>query len=221
MKKFCFFILFFMLSFCFVSCGLKNKVQINVSEMDEVLLSGEDENFFVTLCIGKRENPYIVDGISCELIDFAVLTAHKKGNNISSTDVLFSLNLKNDRKTGVFEVNPFDGSFVVDLLSVGDDLENVSVDITQGEKTFNIALSPALEESCAKANDVLEIASKQFDDVKDRVYQNGKMIGELYVRLMQNQGQKPLWYVSLITQEDELFAMIIDPESKQVIAKNF
>ena len=221
MKKFCFFILVLIFTCLFVGCGLKKQMETCISEKDELLFSGEDENFFVTLCIGKRENPYVVNGESSQLIDFAVLTAYKKGNNQVKNDVSFELNVSGQSKSGKFEVNPFDGSFVVDLLSVGENLQDVFVKIFYDEQTCSINLQNALAESDLTSTQALNIGINELKKVESEIVQNGKVNGEIYVRIMQNQGQVPLWYVSLITKENKLFALIIDPKTKQVIAKNF
>lgn len=221
MKKFCFFIMIFCLSFVLVSCSFKKQVTNNISEKDEFLFSSEDENFFVTLCIGKRENPYVVDGKSAELIDFAVLTAHKKQNNLQNNKVIFSIQVGSENRSGTFEVNPFDGSYVVDLLSVGNNFENINLKITADGKDFYYTLSNALKETDAKSDEVLSIALKEISKIEKEITNNGKLSFEVYVRLMQNAGQIPLWYVSVMNQSEQLFALIIHPETKEVIAKNF
>lgn len=221
MKKFCFFIFLIFCSFALVSCSSKKNFSANISEKDEMLFSCEDDNFFVTLCTGKRENPYVVDGKSEKLIDFAVLSVFKKSLNVENNKVEFDIKTENIQKKGTFEVNPFDGSFVVDLLDVGENPKNITVTIKADGKTYDYTLSPALNEGSLSADEVLTIATKQLTPVKNQLTKENKISFELYIRLMQNPGQVPLWYVSAINEENELFAMIIDPNTKEVIAKNF
>ena len=221
MKKFCFFIMFFVLVFSLTACSSKKQVINNISEKDECLFYGEDENFFVTLCIGRRENPYIVDGKNSELIDFAVLTANRKNVNIHSDKVQYKINVNGKNLSGTFEVNPFDGSFVVDLLDVGENLENINVDIIADSKTYNYNLINALDANAISADDALSLASQEFKKCENQLTKNGTVKFEIYVRLMKNPGQIPLFYISAINEEDELFALIVDPITKQVIAKNF
>ena len=175
MKKFCFFILVIFCCFALSACGRKNNFSANVSEKDEMLYVGEDDNFFVTLCLGKRENPYVVDGKSEKLIDFAVLTAFKKSLNVENNKVEFSLKTENTEKKGVFEVNPFDGSFVVDLLNIGENANALNVTIVADGKNYDYALSSALKEGSLSADEVLAIATKQLSPVKNQITKENKL----------------------------------------------
>lgn len=221
MKKFCFFVMIFLCAFVLVSCSFKKKIESNISEKDEMLFSCEDENFFITLCIGKRENPYIVDGKSSELIDFAVLTAHKKQITIENDKAEFLVKVNGIEKKGSFEVNPFDGSFVVDLLNIGNNLDEINVEILVNDKAYKYQLKNTLNKQDLTSTAALKLAEKELGKIEKQLTNNGKSSFEVYVRLMQNPGQVALFYISAINENDELFAMIIDPKTKEVIAKNF
>lgn len=213
--------MFFVMCFCLTSCSSKGENLVNISEKDELLYCQEDDNFFVTLCIGKRENPYVVDGQSSDLIDFAVLTAIKKNVNISANDANYKITVDGREMTGKFEVNPFDGSFVVDLLNVGDNPALINVEIKLGGKSYSYELTSALDEQAITADEALSLAWGELKKCENDITQNGSLRFEIYVRLMKNSGQIPLYYVSAINQQDQVFALIIDPNTKQVIAKNF
>ena len=221
MKKFCFFVGLIICCFGFVGCSSNKNFQNRISEKDEILLSQEDDNFFVTLCIGKRENPYIVDGKNGEMIDFAVLTAYGKTEKVQNGEAKFKINVNGIEKNGIFEVNPFDGSFVVDLLNVGNEIQQAQLVIEVASNSYSYKLTSALSEGCISADEALAIAEKEFKKVEKQLTNDDKNSFEVYVRLMQNPGQIPLFYVSAINEEDQLFALIIDPTTKEVIAKNF
>lgn len=221
MKRFC---LFFCLIAVFLFSGCSNfnsHFEKNISEIHTSLFSAEDKNFFTTLSLGKRENPYIVDGQSRELVEFAVLTVYPQEVKPQSNNVNYVLTTNAKKYNGNFEVNPFDNSFVVDLEHIETDFSDITVAFIVDQIEYTYKLENQLKTNYATCEEVKSIASKQFESIKDSLIEKNKMQAEVYIRVIKKFGHVPLWYVSVVSITNQLFALIIDPVSKEVIAKNF
>lgn len=206
----------------FAGCAKFNlQFEKNISEIQTALFSAEDKNIFATLALGKRENPYVVDGNSEELVDFAVLTVYPQQLRPQSQNASFVLTTNQAQYDGKFEVNPFDNSFVVDLQTIETDFSKIMLSLTIDGIEYSYELQNQLQGSSANSEEVKNIASKQFESIKDKLIKNGKLQAEVYIRVIKKFGHMPLWYVSVVTSQSDLFALIIDPASKEVIAKNF
>lgn len=206
----------------FAGCAKFNlQFEKNISEIQTALFSAEDKNIFATLALGKRENPYVVDGNSEELVDFGVLTVYPQQLRPQSQNASFVLTTNQAQYDGKFEVNPFDNSFVVDLQTIETDFSKIMLSLTIDGIEYSYELQNQLQGSSANSEEVKNIASKQFESIKDKLIKNGKLQAEVYIRVIKKFGHMPLWYVSVVTSQSDLFALIIDPASKEVIAKNF
>ena len=66
-----------------------------------------------------------------------------------------------------------------------------------------------------------------YNQLKSKVKQNyslNSLHGEVYVKMLydiNNPKDSYQWYVSLITKNDEMFAVVIDNQTGKVLSKNF
>lgn len=213
-------ILFFLicgltLSAC--SFNLATKVKQNISELAEELFFGENDDTFVTITSGFREQPFEYDGVCNESVDFCVVdVVFKISNPLSEIDAQIIINDTPHQIT--LEKNPFKSSFMFDLQKSIDASDHISfvfnekqIDLTCKSKDFSINFEKAL-------NIGIENTLEKLENLTSR----GHFKGECYLKIINNPLQNSklfYWFFSVKGQDGSTFSVIIDPNTGSVLAK--
>lgn len=190
-----------------------------ISEIRTDSYRGKGEIFSVTLSTGKREQPYAADGVSNDLVEFAVLTVTPKNSMGGEFSYSFSVNGKD--YSGVFSETPYGISYAVDLKETLPSVREITVNINADTASEQIVLTNVLTENSISAEDALEKAKTEFADVLDGLISNGKLNAEIYIKLLNdrsNHDSKYYWYVAIVNKE-AYYAVVINPETGEIVAK--
>lgn len=213
-------IVFFLISGLTLSActfNLATKVKQNISELAGELFFGENDDAYVTITSGYREQPFEYDGVCNESVDFCVIDVVFKNNlSLSEIDAQITINDKAHQIT--LEKNPFKSSFMFDLQKSIDASDHIfftfnekQIDLTCKSKDFSINYEKAL-------NIGIENTLEKLKNLTSR----GSFKGECYLKIINNPLQNSklfYWFFSVKGQDGSTFSVIIDPITGSVLAK--
>ncbi len=224
LKKF--FLLVFICPLFLFGCNnanLKAIVNEKLSEVRFNLFSASSDEINIKFTSGFREDPYILNGKSENKKEFGVITV-KFLKNLPNTNASpnFVITIEDMDFDGVFELNPFDQTYVQDIETFVLDDSNVTIKIMFGELNFETSLKNVSKEFSINHKDALNIFIKEFEKDINLLLKNGKDF-EVYVKIISDPNfslDKNYFYVCLISNSGISFSLIIDPLSGQILAKN-
>ncbi len=215
----------FSLLFCllfFTGCEIATSAKFNkcISENTFGLASFSDETFKVDYKWGKREDPYLSDGKTSDLVDYGVITVFSLKGKLKIHSASFKITIDDKLYEGDFLVNPYDASFVIDLKFIPKQTTDFGIEIFNENKSYKYNLKNVLSSEDADYLEVIKIAQDTLQKVIKEKVTKGETY-EIYVRLINSQSKdfKPCWYISVYTTKNQLFAVAIDPKSKIVLAR--
>ena len=221
-----FFLLIFICPLFLFGCNnanLKAIVNEKLSEVRFNLFSASSDEINIKFTSGFREDPYILNGKSENKKEFGVITV-KFLKNLPNTNASpnFVITIEDMDFDGVFELNPFDQTYVQDIETFVLDDSNVTIKIMFGELNFETSLKNVSKEFSINHKDALNIFIKEFEKDINLLLKNGKDF-EVYVKIISDPNfslDKNYFYVCLISNSGISFSLIIDPLSGQILAKN-
>ena len=221
-----FFLLIFICPLFLFGCNnanLKAIVNEKLSEVRFNLFSASSDEINIKFTSGFREDPYILNGKSENKKEFGVITV-KFLKSLPNTNASpnFVITIEDMDFDGVFELNPFDQTYVQDIETFVLDDSNVTIKIMFGELNFETSLKNVSKEFSINHKDALNIFIKEFEKDINLLLKNGKDF-EVYVKIISDPNfslDKNYFYVCLISNSGISFSLIIDPLSGQILAKN-
>lgn len=208
----------------FSACGT-DKVDLALSNLAEVrynVFSAENEKLTATFMSGQRENPYIVNGICEDVIEFGMLTIKYKTEDRPMV-AQYKLKVNEQEYTGNLEYNTYDGTLMVDINKVVDDDATVELTIITNQEEITITLAPKTKDLEITWRSALEIAISEWGDTFQNYISKGKLNGEVYVKIITDLNgsfDTYYWYVSIVGYNGSTNGVIIDPHTGDIIAKN-
>ena len=205
-------------AFCLGCKTPLEKREAELSELRDEFMIAKTERATITLCSGKRENPFEIDGKSSEKIDFTVLTAVITDLD---EDAEVSYKLVADGKTfeGALSKHPFKNSYSVEL---GDRVTGeATATVTSGEYSETVELKTVLTGEEITADEALKIAEKRLKVRIDEMTDGNALNAEIYVRYIENPISSAggyYWYVAFCPQKYEVYAVLIDPLTREITA---
>ncbi len=198
-----------------------NKVVLNVAEVRQNLFTGKTDNIEVSLMSGMREEDYVVNGYCSTPIEFGVLTFKVNNQVVMPEQVNYVLTVGTARYDGVLEHNPFDGSYVADLKRIIDSEDVISAKIIAGEFVDSVELISVTKDFNVDFNQALKIACSELDNSLKQFIENSSFRAECYVKLINDDEILNVyyWYVNFVGVNGNTVSVIIDPITKQIMAK--
>jgi hypothetical protein len=192
-----------------------------ISEIDETFFYAKNSEFVFNFISGKRENDFSQNGRKTELIDFGVLTL-KPINKQVYKNLTFEMTVNENIFKGTFELNPIDNSLVFDIKTKAkvDDIVNVTIKTSVVSTT--IIMQNVMDKKSLKQKDAIKKTKKEFKNLIKQKTINGKLDGEISVRILINSESEKLevaYYITLIDIDSNLSFLLIDANAKQILAK--
>lgn len=213
MRKFNFFAiaLAIMSLFALTSCsGALGKYAKKVSEYRDDVLVGESANFCAEAMSGYHENPFVIDGTPGATNDFLLVKISPKSYDPTAQHK-YAVTVDGVEFTGDFVKHPFENTYSFEIAARASGSLSVDVD---GEK---IELVSVKTENFVSPEKAFEIALKRLsgcDVIKGGEY-------EIYIRLIANPVNASggyFWYVAFVDRSGETCAVLIEPESMEIVA---
>jgi len=211
MKKF-FLPLLFLVVF-FVGC-VKENYASNLSEVHTAFFLGETEHYRVWLSSGMREEPYIMDGVSQNKVEFALLCIKPKENE--NREVACSVSINKKAQVLNLEQSPFDNTLACDLGKIVNRVDTVFVSVSFMDKTEHTTLSPIFNEYKIKTDEAFEIVLKTL---REHIKLDEDETFELYLKIIfsKDTPTTQFWYGSILTSTGKESSCVIDTQSGEVL----
>lgn len=198
------------------------KAKNNIAEIRNNIYAGENESIKATFMTGEREKEYVINGKATQLIEFGVITFYLTGNNVTFAKTgNYKMIIEGKTFEGELQLNPFDNTYVADLGKNFETKEDIVVQINIGSFENEIKLSLQNGEWLLNSIDALELACKVLKtQLKD--YNNETWTAEVYIKIIHDEevsSDKYFWYVSFVGQNGINHSVIIEPNTKEILAK--
>ena len=223
MKKIIIAIITTLVAFAFYGCGA-SQTDLALQNMAEVrynVFSGENNVYVATFMSGKRESPYVVNGICEKQVEFGMVTIKYKTNDMP-TVAQYELSVGDNIYKGNLEYNNYEGTLMVDIQKVVSDDAQISLKVITNVDEQICTLEPKTKGMEITWRTALDIALESLGDEAKSYISKGKMNGEVYVKIitdLNNSFDNFYWYVSIVGTNGKTNGVIIDPQSGEVIAK--
>ena len=220
MKKVALMLMLFCVGFVCLACGTTTEglVKQNMSELTKVYFYGENDNFYCTLSSGERENEYLMNGISEDNVDFALLTLNLT-NPISAQVVKVDVTIDGQTSQVELEINSLNSAYMVDLEKELTGEEEISV--TYEGETLNMeCLSKNFAVDYKQA---LNIASAEMEDKINLKKTYNSLNAECYLRVLDKKANNfdgTFWCFTVLNVDNENYSIIISTEDGSILAKS-
>ncbi len=213
------------LGVCIVLAGcsrLYQNAQNSIAEVRQNIYTGENESMVASFMAGKREEDYVINGVSTPLIEFGVIAVSLQNVNVGYAKTgSFSLLSGKDRYSGELQLNPFDNSYVADIGKIIDTDDDISLTVTIGSFTAEVSLQKTNVKWKLNCDDALKTACKAL---KSELKSWGKKSfdGEVYVKIIHDSkisSTDYFWYVSFVNTTGTMHSVIIHPITGEILAK--
>jgi len=190
-----------------------------VSELRDNIFIGTSDSFSVSIITGRREDPFIMDGVVGETRDFTLITLTPLTDTCGNFS--FEVTIGGTQFKGDFLAHPFSNTISAEIQARALQTEiALTIKCSSGTQESLFAKS-VLTEQMICAEEALKIAENKLRYSLETIKVNGELQAEIYIRLMAN----PIdnsggyhWYVAFVASRDIIFAVLIEPISMQVVA---
>lgn len=212
------------LTMCVVLAGcsghsIEEVAKNSISELHINYFSGSTQNFAVSMWSGLREEPYSADGVKNDMVEFCILSIVPK-DGFDAQAVEYTAEINGQTFSGTFERSPFDKSYASDLnTSLGDGDEIFVYLILNGE-TEIAKLSSISAKFAVKNTQAIDIFVEHFAS-NPQVCDNLSTSVEGYCKIISTDQSLGIcfWYVCFFNAQNERVAVVIDPQSGQIVAE--
>ncbi len=231
MKNIKYFFLLSTLACCIVISGLAlggctNKyvelTKASLAEVRQNIYVGETDNLSVTFMSGKRETDYVINGYNTALIPFGVVTVKLTNPNITQTEgATFALTVDTNRYEGVFEINPFDGTYVGDIKQIVNTDADITLRFVLGSLNEEINLTNISKNWQVNYEQALEIACNELKP-QLKALTNNTFMGETYIKIIHDtkiQDNAYYWLVNFVGRKGVTHSVLINPNTAEILAK--
>ena len=210
--------------FCFAACNKKKKdidLSGNISYAETHKYTGSDADFRACVTIGIKEKLFIADGNAQEVSDFAAIAVTPLKNNLLNKEYSFTLAYEGGEISGTLtrDVVTHAYSANVDIGDFKDKL--IALTVIYDDKSSVIELADKLADKISYTQ-VLEIAKGELGEQIDAALTDGKLPREICIKLIKdkrNPDSPFYWYISFIAADNNYWALLLDPETGEVVTK--
>lgn len=220
MKKLLTIILSIVLIFA-VACAEEPDVFERVSYLQTALLYGAEGNVRVTVKAGLKESTPSSDGACGSKEAFNVLTVRPITADKSVTEYGYYFKVGENEYSGALERDRFGHAYTANLPKELDASSITTVTVTEGETEYVVSLDNMMGDLIIDAEKALEIALSELGTELEAEEADGYE-REIHIKFI-NDGNNPsskyYWYVAFIRENAPYWALLIDPETGEVVAK--
>lgn len=219
MKKLIMCLMFLLLPMMLIGCSqVKIGVEESMSEITHTYFAGRNGDDRASISVGKREEPYKIDGIHNKELDFSLITLSlaqpKEDNTLKAT-----LTVNGKDSEILLDLHPVYHSYMVDIGYCLKD--NDEVKLTFGNKV--IVFSNISKDFAINYEKALEIAQNTLiDEISDRT-NNDILEGECYLQVLNEISPNfddMFWCFTLVGKDKKVFRVIISVVDGSILAEN-
>ncbi len=213
-------LIFLLLCLCciplFTACKTASPYLSATSELCSMLYFGETETLAVTALTGKRENPYLSDGIKEETYPFFTVSVKIKGEYSAGEEFGISANIGGETFSCDLTFSPLGdkltGSFPVKSPATE---KEIALTVYRGGESQTVPLTSP-ESLCPYENALTASAAALGKDVAVHL-SHGSFTGEIHARLTRVQSVT-YWFITFIPKNGEICSALTDARTGEVLA---
>ena len=170
-----------------------DKSDDNISEITTTYLYAQEGEYSGSISIGKRENPYIIDGKHAKNVGFSLIVL--KLGEVYNQSVTVKIEVNGQTEDVKLELNPLNSTYMADLGYALKEDDEISVIYNDCHLKFS-NISKDFKVGWEKA---LEIGKKELSVVIDNLTSKKKLNGEYYLKILSKENN----YNIVISVNDE------------------
>lgn len=193
-----------------------------ISEVRKTEFEYLHEEFWISFSGGEREEPYLIDGIKGNMIQYGVIKVifFKIEDNFNID--FFSLSIDNDDYIVALEQNPFDNSLMGDIKVMPSKESNIFAKLKYNDKEVEVKLVEFTNNFKLQYQDAFKVFIHHSNEIIKNSMIYGELQGEFHITILENvtfnQNQK-FWYISFFNGSDT-YALCIDPNNAENIVSS-
>lgn len=220
MKKMFVCIVAFLSMFLMVGCTQKREIKESFSEITYAYFCGVslDEKMTASISVGKREEPYIIDGKHGKNCDFSLLIV-KFDFYVEENEISVDFYSNNIKDVIILEYNPLNSTFMVDL---GYALENENV-YSLGYQNYILEFKNESEGFKVDYNLAIKKSLETLGEKILSYYRGNNFEGECYLKIfskLEDGKQNLYWIFTVVGENQKSNNVVIDIQQDKVILSN-
>ena len=195
-------------------CTPKQQIKSSFSEITYLFYYGEDasKGICLSISVGEREQPYIIDGNHTDNVDFSLVTL-----SFSQKQTFNKISVNIDDSEILLEFNPLNNSYMGDL---GYKIENENISCIVEENA--IILQKISDNFAVDYNQATQIAISALGESLNSYHSNGNFQGECYLKILKEEENNStlFWIFTVIGRQGQSNNVVIDTNSGEVVILN-
>ncbi len=204
--------------FCFslTACNKTNPLYNSVSDLREIIYTGNTENINLKASYGFKESPYSNDAkVNARIYS---LTFHLMSKENENTTYFLSFDFNNNTYSSQFKLNPVSDTLCATVEVESFNLKEFYITLSYGNERHEILLKSILPENTISYTTALDhLYNEQNSLLKYYTDENGNFNAEIHVRILVKD-EKPYWYVGIASGGNRLKALLIDGFTGELLA---
>ena len=189
-------LILFIFTFAFACAGCGDVNPDYISEVTKIYFAGQNENISVSIATGKREEPYIMDGIHGNMVDFSLVTL-KCEDNLASDEISAEIEVNGIAQAYILQLNPLNFTYMCDM-GIALNKEDVLIFKYSGHK---INLAPICDEFEVGFEEAIKMGESNIEGYAN-ISKSGGYEGYLKIIDGEKFGGEGLYWIYTILQED-------------------
>lgn len=211
MKKYFAFLFILILPLALTGCR-DNSLKNLMSEVTNDYYFADCELYSLSISVGKRENPYLIDGIHNNVVDFSLITLKIKENLANANGLSCKLIVDEKEHNVMLVYNPVANAYMFDLGFALSSKAEIKFDYS------GICAEPQLisKDFKVSSSEAIKIAQNMLRQNKEIMSQ-----GEGYLKVVCENGKAPMfWYFSYVSANNKSYNIIISVEDGSILASD-
>jgi|GEM_PF-2973058 hypothetical protein len=196
----------------------------NISEVRYNLFAASTDEVSATLMTGEREDPYILDGIANDLVDFGIIDVTFKED---TTDYVgtptFRLTVGDNFIDGELEESPFEKDYIADIKTQVDTENQVFLLVEWNDLYQTLEMNPVSPDWECDWEASLELAIEEIEGRNfNRLVENGELKAEVHVMIVAEPEVSEdtyYWYVNIYGRDGSRVTIVIDPTNCEILTR--
>lgn len=210
MKKFIFALLTCICLLPFVGCAKQVDYTKYVSERRTNIYFYQDDGIDVKVYCSEREQPYLSDGIKGEMTELCEVF-------VSFTKNPSKAEIKIEEYSGEMNYQAVENRYYLSFSAPQFEKSQLKIEVNADGQTTVYTALPAVYDGVLSCDDALKCVIDYKKELFDNMTNNGLFDGEIYVRLLYDDGC--YYYVGVCGKDRVVNAFLVDGEKGKIIAQ--
>ena len=213
-------ILFLMSSIFLIACDNKKDIYFdNISELRTDVFRHTDDIVDITAMSGQRETNFAIDGLSHNKVEFTVVKVSPVNGIEVNAHFDYQIKIDSESFTGQLLKHPFNESFSIEIPKATNG-NNLILHLSSEDYQADFELVTKFSKDMINYKKALEIASKKLSNRFASLTVDKKLNAEIFIRLVEDPrspNDNYYWYVALVDNARNTYAVLIDPINETVL----